>query len=293
MMPEDLFSADEIQFFQAIFLLEKYYSNLRPESYSEVGSGSHFRTENIRFSVSSALSFPVGDISSITHNEDYTATNVEVNFLGLHGANSPLPSCYTEKLAGRDCDENPVKDFFDFFHHRYLSLLYRVWKKYKYHVQFETGATDSFSEKILHFVGLSKSIQKLDTIDLDKAKILPYISQLSTRNRSPRLIAGVVAHYFSLSHVKVEEWVFRNIDISENQRNTLNHRNCSLGNNFHLGQSMVDVSGKFNLRIERLEFNSYIQFTAKQEQVLYLARSDEICIARPSRLGLGSISECR
>ena len=56
---------------------------------------------------------------------------------------------------------------------------------------------------------------------------------------------------------------------------------------------MVDVSGKFNLRIERLEFNSYIQFTAKQEQVLYLARSDEICIARPSRLGLGSISECR
>ncbi|MCV5927365.1 type VI secretion system baseplate subunit TssG, partial [Escherichia coli] len=68
-------------------------------------------------------------------------SRVETNFLGLHGSSSPLTASYTEKLTWREPDDNPVKDFFDFFHNRYTSLLYRVWKKYRYHVQYQSGAT--------------------------------------------------------------------------------------------------------------------------------------------------------
>ena len=147
-------------------------------------------------------------------------------------------------------DDNPVRDFFDFFHNRYTSLIYRVWKKYRYHVQYQSDATDDFSGRMLHLAGLSNVIQESDTIGLDRAKILSYVNQLSTRTRSPKLISGIVAHYFSLPSVRIEEWVFRRVKIAECQRNQLNRTNCILGSNLHLGKSIPDLNGKFNLCID-------------------------------------------
>ncbi|MCL9783490.1 type VI secretion system baseplate subunit TssG [Vibrio sp. S4M6] len=259
----DMESAD---FFQLVLMLEKYYQTVKPDRFSEVGDPRYLQSDSIRFSVSSSLAFPTHDIDTITHDETARSSVIEVNFMGLHGASSPLPSCYTEKLAGRDKDDNPVKDFLDFFHNRYLALIYKAWKKYKYHVQFRPSANDAFSQKILHFVGLTKTAQQLDCLDLDKAKLLSYIAQLSTRTRSPKLIAGVVAHYFSLKKVRVEEWILRKIEMADDQKNMLSRKNCYLGTNYHLGQTISDVSGKFNLHIEEVEFATYIQFTPNSHQ---------------------------
>lgn len=252
----------EYSFFQAIYLLEKHYQNLPGVEFNAIGENRYVKNEYIQFSVSPKLNFPKSDIEYITqteHNEQ-VYTQVEVNFLGLHGSSSPLPTSYTEKLAGRDSDDNPVKDFFDFFHHRYISLFYRVWKKYRYHIQYQSGATDPFSGRLLHLVGLSNVIQENNDVDLDRAKLLPYVNQLSTRTRSPKLISGIVSHYFSLSNVYIEEWVYRRVEITNAQRNKLNQKNCQLGEDFHLGQSMADLTGKFNLCISDIDFDTYTDF---------------------------------
>lgn len=252
----------DFSFFQAIYLLEKHYKNLPETNYKGVGENRDVTDEFIQFSVSPSLSFPKSDIDFISDfvRDERAYSQVEVNFLGLHGSSSPLPSSYTEKLAGRDKDDNPVKDFFDFFHHRYLSLFYRVWKKYRYHIQYESGAKDAFSGRLLHLTGLSRVIQESSDVDLDRAKLLSYVNQLSTRTRSPKLVSGIVSHYFSLPNVSIEEWVYRRITIAYSQRNRLNKSNCVLGQDLHLGKSMADLTGKFNLCIDKIDFDTYSQF---------------------------------
>ncbi len=262
MINELSLKTNEFSFFQAVSLLEKHYQLQKVTDFVAVGENKYFHQERIEFSVSPNLCFPKSDMEFICHmernGEQYS--RIETNFLGLHGASSPLPSSYTEKLAGRDPEENPVKDFFDFFHNRYTTLLYRVWKKYRYHIQYKSGADDVFSGRILHLAGLSKVIQETDVADLDRAKVLSYVNQLSTRTRSPKLISGIVAHYFSLSNVKIEEWVYRRVNIAESQRNKLNRSNCILGQNLHLGKSIADLNGKFNICIDNIDFSTYQKF---------------------------------
>ncbi|MGF1751775.1 type VI secretion system baseplate subunit TssG [Vibrio cionasavignyae] len=256
-------STNEFSFYQAVSLLEKYYQLESGTDFVAVGENKYFYQERIEFSVSPNLSFPKSDMDYIAHMErnGRNYSRVETNFLGLHGSSSPLPATYTEKLAGRDPEDNPVKDFFDFFHNRYNSLLYRVWKKYRYHIQYQSGASDQFSGRVLHLAGLSSVIQECDVAELDRAKILSYVNQLSTRTRSPKLISGIVAHYFSLSSVKIEEWVYRRVNISAIQRNKLNRSNCLLGQNLHLGQSVADLNGKFNVCIDNINFATFKQFS--------------------------------
>lgn len=252
----------DYSFFQAVSLLEKHYQNIQGLEYNAIGENQYAKHEYIQFSVSPKLSFPKSDIEYISELErnGVVYTQIEVNFMGLHGVSSPLPVSYTEKLAGRDPDDNPVKDFFNFFHHRYISMLYQVWKKYRYHIQYKSDAKDPFSGRLLHLVGLSSVIQESNEIDLDRAKLLSYVSQLSTRTRSPKLISGIVSHYFSLPNVYIEEWVYRRINIASSQRNSLNRKNCQLGGDFHLGKTMGDLTGKFNLCIDGIDFDTYIDF---------------------------------
>ncbi len=254
---------NEFSFFQAVLLLEKHYQLLPDGEFVAVGENKYFRQERVAFSVSPNLCFPKSDMEFICHMErsGKQYSRIETNFLGLHGSSSPLPANYTEKLVGRDIDDNPVKDFFDFFHNRYTSLIYRVWKKYRYHVQYQSGAADKFSGRMLHLAGLSNVIQESEAIGLDRAKILSYVNQLSTRTRSPKLISGIVAHYFSLPSVRIEEWVFRRVNIAECQRNQLNRTNCTLGSNLHLGKSIPDLNGKFNLCIDNVDFDTYRKFS--------------------------------
>ncbi|MGF1727557.1 type VI secretion system baseplate subunit TssG [Photobacterium nomapromontoriensis] len=256
-------NSNEFSFYQAVSLLEKHYQLYSASNFVAVGKSKYFFQERIEFSVSPKLCFPKSDMDFIVHMEKngQQYTRIETNFLGLHGASSPLPASYIEKLAGRDPDDNPVKDFFDFFHNRYTSLLYRVWKKYRYHVQYQSGASDAFSSRMLHLAGLSNVMQDCDVAELDRAKILSYVNQLSTRTRSPKLISGIVSHYFSLPSVRIEEWVYRKVKIAECQRNKLNRSNCILGQDLHLGQNIADLNGKFNLCIDNIDFVTFKQFS--------------------------------
>ena len=252
-------------FFQAVSLLEKHYLSLPNTPFKGVGKNSSFSEEFIRFSVSPSLASPKSDIAFI---EDLllgenTYTRVEVNFLGLHGASSPLPTHYTEKLTGREEEDNPVKQFLDFFHHRSISMCYQIWKKYRYHIQYQCGAKDPHSKRMLHLLGISGVMQELQASDLDQAKLLSYVNQLSTRTRSPKLLSGIVGHYFNLSKVHIEQWVFRRVEIHPSQKNTLGKKNCTLGQDWHVGEHLSDVVGKFNLCFDEIDFQTYKTFLPK------------------------------
>lgn len=63
--------------------------------------------------------------------------------MGLHGTDSPLPTYYLEQVAYEHAQGIGVRPaFFDFFNHYLLSLLHRIWRKYRYYIRFQPGATD-------------------------------------------------------------------------------------------------------------------------------------------------------
>ncbi|MDA9557261.1 type VI secretion system baseplate subunit TssG [Vibrio sp.] len=264
----------EFSFFQVISLLEKRYQALDHNNFTGVGKADHFENERIRFSVSAELGYPRHDIDFIQHGhhsstltgEDKVYTRVQVNFLGLHGSSSPLPSNYTEKLAGRDEDENPVKQFLDFFHHNTVTMAYQIWKKYRYHVQFHQHADDPFSQRLFYLFGAPASVQKrLEKTRVGKPQLLRYISQFTNRTRSPKMLEGVISHYFSIPDVKIEEWVYRQVDIHESQQNRLGQTNCTLNEDAHLGESMPSLGGKFNIWFNNLDMEQYQYFLPDQE----------------------------
>ncbi|WP_413111693.1 type VI secretion system baseplate subunit TssG [Thaumasiovibrio sp. DFM-14] len=262
-MMDDVFeNSHEFSFFQAVHLLEKQYKSDVSSQFDLVGESDHVKDERILFRISPELGFPRSDIRDIREfeREGKRVTEVEVNFSGLHGTGSPLPTSYTEKLAGRGEDDNPVRDFLDFFHNRYLSMFYRIWRKNRYQVTYESGATDRMSSILYNLVGLSSEGEVRDHLHLDWAKLLSYLGQLSARTRSADLVGGIVKHCFNLSDVAVEEWVRREIDIPLSQQTRLGVINHQLGELSHLGNRMVDITGKFNLVIKGINYQQYKLF---------------------------------
>ena len=105
--------------------------------------------EPIRFVGNFSLGFPASDIEQI---ERYVAHDgkvryrMMVNFLGLYGQSSPLPTWYTEDIVHEELDEHAVKDFLDLFQHRAVSLVQRCWTKYRYYREYRADGSDPISQ---------------------------------------------------------------------------------------------------------------------------------------------------
>ena len=80
---------------------------------------------------------------------------MRVNFMGVVGPQGLLPIYYTELVIDRlRAKDATLRDFLDIFHHRIISLFYRVWQKYRFQVAYEQGDGDQFSQYLLALIGL-------------------------------------------------------------------------------------------------------------------------------------------
>ncbi|PHV04049.1 hypothetical protein CSQ96_27780 [Janthinobacterium sp. BJB412] len=131
----------DFDFFQAVHLLEE----ARPETVA-LGSGSEPLREAVAFRSSIGFEFPVADLVRAHGPDAYERTVLEVAFMGLAGADGPLPAPYTELVqqcaradggvAGIDAPprygpDDDARDFLDIFNHRLLSFFYRARKKHR------------------------------------------------------------------------------------------------------------------------------------------------------------------
>ncbi|MCJ8304476.1 type VI secretion system baseplate subunit TssG [Shewanella sp.] len=105
-------------FFQLVELLHKLEGN-DPEDQSWESLGKLFFTAN------PSLGFAASDVTAM-HRHPGNRVQLETTFLGLNGAQSPLPSYMLEQLI---FDETNIKrDFLDFFNNRLIALFYRSWR---------------------------------------------------------------------------------------------------------------------------------------------------------------------
>ncbi|MFP1742993.1 type VI secretion system baseplate subunit TssG [Lonsdalea quercina] len=227
--------------------------------------------ERIRFKSTASLGFHSSDIQGITQDETQGHV-LEVAFMGLHGSQSPMPGYYLDDLAWEYAQgEQKLGAFLDFFHHRLLTLLHRLWRKYRYHVRFQDEGEDGFSRLMFALVGLGNDAVR-ESLPVNRAKMLSYAGMLASPSRSPEVVAGLVAHCFDLDMVDVIAWQARKVPIHADQQNRLGMANSTMGNDFVIGDKVNDCAGKFLLKINNLSFAQFLQFLPNGEHFEPLVR---------------------
>ena len=213
----------------------------------------------VHFKATASLGFHPSDILHLGINSK-GIYELEVTFLGLHGSQSPMPGYYLDRLAWEYAQsEQRLGHFFDFFHHRLLSLLHQIWRKYRYYIHFQENSEDVFSSLIFALIGLGiPALSK--TAPVIPANMLAYAGMLASSCRSPEIVAGLVAHCFDLGDVALLPWQERRVSIGQELQNRLGLACSTLGEDWVIGEQVPDCSGKFLLQLNRLTFERFLEF---------------------------------
>ncbi|MCO7247986.1 MULTISPECIES: type VI secretion system baseplate subunit TssG [unclassified Halomonas] len=253
--------ARRYEFFQLVELLHRHHG----DDLEQGPGGSVPSRQRVRFKASASLGFPGSDVLNLAMNES-GQYEMKVSFLGLQGAQSPLPSYYLEALAHESAhQEGAAGDFLDFFNHRLLTLMHRNWRKYRHYVRYQDDAKDGFSAAIFALVGLADGDLRGET-PINWSKMLAYAGLLAGRSRSPDVVCGIVGHCFDLDQVEVDEWVLRWVDIPPDQRSRAGLAGMTLGENVVAGERVADVKGKFALCLRGLSLSRFRDFLPDGEE---------------------------
>ncbi|GAA3918589.1 type VI secretion system baseplate subunit TssG [Litoribacillus peritrichatus] len=154
----------EFDFYQAVYQIERQLT-LEDKEWLFVGTDSFPDKEIVRFKSEQHLGFPGRPISKAevrSEADGLTSVDMHVSFMGLTGPSGVLPRHYSELIL--KCIKNrdtAMRDFFDLFNHRLISLNYRAWKKYRMATHYERGGkglTDPFSKALIALTGSTESL---------------------------------------------------------------------------------------------------------------------------------------
>lgn len=194
------------RFFQMVRLLERLLPDREP-----VGQNARPGNEIARFSAHSSLAFPASEIQDLILPEDRPA-RMSVNFMGLTGPIGVLPHWYTLLVSERlQAGDKSIRDFLDIFNHRFISLFYRAWEKYRPGIAYERGQRDPFSDALLDLVGMGTSGLKIPEV-LSKDAFLYFSGLLAQRPRSALALQLVLEEYFEVP-VEIEQFLGSMFDL--------------------------------------------------------------------------------
>ena len=284
-------SAAEFDFFQAVRLLIGRTADRAP-----VGEEGLPATEAVRFRVHNSLCFPPSSIVKLEPpGGDLAMPVLTVNFLGLTGPSGVLPRHYTELLErlAREMD-NPerfvLRDWFDQFNHRFISLFYRSWSKYRFWLGYDRQdhlrrEPDIFTHLLFSLVGLgtdghrhrlqvkSATASNDATADHVLAQVndfalLHYAGLLARKPRSADGLEGLLEDYFSLP-IRVMQLQGQWLQLTPENQSCLGEEghNNELGATTTAGTRVWDVESKIGLRVGPLAYAQYLHLLPDRSSV--------------------------
>lgn len=241
-------------FFALVALLERLVSSdTRP---GEAGPPS---AEPIRFRHDPSLAFATHDVSSVRPTDE-GRYEVTTTFLGITGAITPAPMHIAEEVLAEPDDRPLRRDFLDLFHHRLLSLLYRLVTRYDYPREYLTTVDDAWSNRVLALTGLDAWNTEVREA-LPRWRRLRLASLLATRARTAHTLelalADILGEEIEGARIAVEEFVGSWITLENDQRTKLGKQGSRLGMDAILGERVFDRSGKFRITIGPLSQRVY------------------------------------
>lgn len=241
-------------FFQAVRLLQHASPGAAP-----VGYQGPVEREAIRFRPVLDLCFAASDVAKIGAEKGPAGSSryeIATTFLSVYGAVSPLPTYFTEELIGQE-DESLQKEFIDLFHHRAISLFYRVWEKYRYTARFAPDGSDYYSKRF----GMLLGIDRLPAgHHVGAVRLLGMAGLLTQIPRSASSLQSMLGDYFETVPVRIDSCVGRWLPVPEDQRNRLAIANTRLGKDLSLGERVYDRSCTFRIALGPLALEDFMAF---------------------------------
>ncbi|WP_198432717.1 type VI secretion system baseplate subunit TssG [Burkholderia ubonensis] len=198
--------APRMSFMQLCRLLE-----LRVSDRPVFGTQDAVEHEPVRFRPRPRMGFPAGEVASVEFDDGSDTFGLDARptlrttFMGLYGVDAAVPSHMVDEIALREEGHEVVEAFLDQFNHRFVTLLYRAWKKYRYPESFQPGGSDAHSRNLLSLVGFGWG-DKPKRAGLPDSRMLALLGLLIQRTRTPEGLAGVVALAVPRVSVRVDEF---------------------------------------------------------------------------------------
>lgn len=245
----------DFDFFQAVRLLGQLLPDRRP-----VGQFSNPDSEVVRLGANAELGFPPSQIASLDWPEN-AQPEMRINFMGLTGPTGVLPLYYTalirERLRARD---RAMRDFFDIFNHRMVSLFYQAWERTHFTVGYERDG-DGLSPHLLDLLGLGTPGLAGRQAVPDDALIFR-CGLVAPHTRSAAALRGLLMDYFE-APVEIEQFVGAWRPIGEDtQCHFAGNGSCSeqLGMGVVAGDEIWDQQSGVRLRLGPLTLEQYRGF---------------------------------
>jgi type VI secretion system protein ImpH len=243
-------------FFQAVRLLTR----MAPGR-NVVGRFSNPGSEVVRFGAHSSVAFPASQIQELDRPVDGPA-HMRVNFMGLTGPSGVLPLVYSELVLGRlRVRDRTLRDFYDLFNHRMISLFYQAWEKYRFTIPYERGELDPFSHHVLSLLGLgTPGLQ--DRQDVSDDSLLFYSGLLSLHARSAQALRQVLEDYFEVP-VAIEQFVGAWYPVEEDSQCSLSETmdySERLGYGAVVGDEIWDQQSRVRIQLGPLSLERYMEF---------------------------------
>lgn len=251
-------------FYQVVRLLEA----MRPEA-APVGRGGDPAAEAVRFRSDPSLNFPVSPVVDVSVPDDPAAqARVLVSFLGIGGAQGPLPRPFTELVLDRvAAGDTAARDFLDIFNHRLVSLQYRAREKHRPGLRVQPLAASLLGELGFAVIGLAgTSVRK--RLRVPDASLLFYGGALSHARRTAAGLQGILADHFKDildppgARVRIREFVGSWHELEPDQATLLGvpGGRCRLGRDAVLGGKVWEQEGMIEVSLGPLDLDGFLRF---------------------------------
>jgi type VI secretion system protein ImpH len=189
--------------------------------------------EAVRFRPRPRLGFPAGEVAAVEFDDSHDSHDghrshasgvyrdhardrdpyrdnpppptVRTTFMGLYGVDAAMPPHMIDDIALREEGHEALEAFLDQFNHRFVTLLFRAWKKYRYPESFRAGGADAHSLNLLCLAGFGWG-DKPARAGLPASRILALLGLMIQRTRTPEGLAGVIALAAPGVRVRVDEF---------------------------------------------------------------------------------------
>ena len=264
---EELFARPgSFDFFQAVRLLE--IAAKANSGAHGVGEDNLPAEECVRFHTRPALAFASSEILGLSRpDQGGAAAEMDISFLGFVGTAGVLPQQYTELTIERlQLRDSTLRDWFDLFSHRAVSLFYRAHSKYRFPFASEREARehqrdDQFTRALYSLVGLGQPALR-GRMAIDDSSAVFEGGHAARKVRSSIPLAQLLSDLFG-APVRIEEFVGRWLAIPDDERCMLpagyrrgDQRVC-LGRGATLGARVWDVQSRIRIHIGPLSFGEY------------------------------------
>ena len=261
-------------FFQAVRLLKLYIKQL---------GLSEDKLPLLRFHTSVKSCFPIAAIESITHknetNEQLTSiVSMVVSFMGLTGVNGALPYCYTELINQHDVyDGVALKEFFDIFNHRIISLFYASWEKINYQFTLEFNEK-KHNDKLEPITNMMASLAGITSETIEKHIPFPaeplyfYSNVFAGKCHSAFSLEKMLTEYFNIP-IRILQFQGQWLRLSAQEYTIIASKNSRkgqfniIGGNFMLGRAYYDIQSKFRLYVGPVNYDQFKQLEPDGELI--------------------------